>query len=162
MPLAGLYLLSAVPALAEDSGWPLQVAQAPASSTPSAPEPNLVPGASFDIDVIAKALDIARGEIQPSLGATVYQFQKQTIEDQPQGYNQPLNQVLLQAPGVAQDSFGQIHVRGDHNGLQFRIDGVELPEGINVFGQALQTRLAQSVSLITGVLPARYGYRAPR
>lgn len=160
MPLAGLYLLSAVSALAEDPGWPLQVAQAPAASgTPPAPEPNLVPGASFDIDVVAKALDIARGEIQPSLGATVYQFQTQTIEDQPQGYNQPLNQVLLQAPGVAQDSFGQIHVRGDHNGLQFRIDGVELPEGINVFGQALQTRLAQSVSLITGALPAQYGYR---
>src|SRR5665213_1936036 len=105
-------------------------------------EPNLVPGASLEIDVIARALDLARGQIQPSLGATVYQLQRQTIENQPQGYNEPINQVLLQAPGVAQDSFGQIHVRGDHNGLQFRIDGVQLPEGINVFGQALQTRLA--------------------
>src|ERR1700756_2694965 len=91
-----------------------------------APEPNLVPGASLEIDVIAKALDLARGQIQPSLGSTVYQFPKPTIETQPQGYNQPINQVLLQAPGVAQDSFGQIHVRGDHNGLQFRIDGVQL------------------------------------
>jgi len=122
-------------------------------------EPNLVPGASLEIDVIARALDLARGQIQPSLGATVYQLQRQTIENQPQGYNEPINQVLLQAPGVAQDSFGQIHVRGDHNGLQFRIDGVQLPEGINVFGQALETRLAQSVSLITGALPAQYGYR---
>src|SRR5215469_12587030 len=122
-------------------------------------EPNLVPGASLEIDVIARALDLARGQIQPSLGATVYQFQKPTIETQPQGYNQPVNQVLLQAPGVAQDSFGQIHVRGDHNGLQFRIDGVQLPEGINVFGQALETRLAQSVTLITGALPAQYGFR---
>src|SRR5215469_13328971 len=122
-------------------------------------EPNLVPGASLEIDVIARALDLARGQIQPSLGSTVYQFQKPTIETQPQGYNQPINQVLLQAPGVAQDSFGQIHVRGDHNGLQFRIDGVQLPEGINVFGQALPTRLAESISLITGALPAQYGYR---
>src|SRR5882672_5608532 len=73
--------------------------------------------------------------------------------------NAPLNQGLLQAPGVAQDSFGQVHVRGDHGNLQFRIDGVQLPEGINVFGQALETRLAQSVSLITGALPAQYGFR---
>ncbi|MBV8776107.1 MAG: TonB-dependent receptor [Alphaproteobacteria bacterium] len=60
---------------------------------------------------------------------------------------------------MAQDSFGQLHVRGDHANLQFRIDGVQLPEGINVFGQALETRLAQSVSLITGALPAQYGFR---
>ena len=62
-------------------------------------------------------------------------------------------------PGVAQDSFGQLHVRGDHANLQFRINGVQLPEGINVFGQALQTRLANSVALITGALPAQYGFR---
>src|SRR5439155_20042925 len=38
-------------------------------------------------------------------------------------------------------------------------NGVQLPEGINVFGQALETRLANSVSLITGALPAQYGFR---
>ena len=80
-------------------------------------------------------------------------------KSQPQGDNQPFNQLLLQAPGVAQDSFGQLHVRGDHANLQFRLNGVILPEGINVFGQALQTRLANSVSLITGALPAQYGLR---
>ena len=70
-----------------------------------------------------------------------------------------MNRLLLQAPGVAQDLFGQLHVRGDHANLQYRLNGVILPEGINVFGQALQTRLAQSVSLITGALPAQYGLR---
>jgi outer membrane receptor protein involved in Fe transport len=50
-------------------------------------------------------------------------------------------------------------VRNDHANLQFRINGVELPEGINVFGQSLQTRLANSVALITGSLPAQYGLR---
>ncbi len=106
-----------------------------------------------------RQLDIARSEIQPSLGASVYDFGRQAIESQPQGDNQPFNQLLLQAPGVAQDSFGQLHVRGDHANLQFRLNGVILPEGINVFGQALQTRLANSVSLITGALPAQYGLR---
>ncbi len=116
-------------------------------------------GVALDLDVIAKQLDIARTEIQPSLGATVYSFGRQAIETQPQGDNQPFNQLILQAPGVAQDSFGQLHVRGDHANIQFRINGVQLPEGINVFGQSLQTRLANSVALITGALPAQYGLR---
>ena len=35
----------------------------------------------------------------------------------PLGDATPLNQVLLQAPGVVQDSYGQLHVRGDHADL---------------------------------------------
>src|SRR5258707_7617796 len=125
------------------------------------PATDVLPEASvaLNLDVIAKQLDIARNQIQPSLGASVYQFSRPAIEDQPQGDSAPLNQVLLQAPGVAQDSFGQLHVRGDHANLQFRLNGVQLPEGINVFGQVLQTRLANSVALITGALPAQYGLR---
>jgi outer membrane receptor protein involved in Fe transport len=116
-------------------------------------------GLSLDIEVIAKQLDVAREQIEPRLGATVYDFTRPAIETQPQGDNQSLNQLLLQAPGVAQDSFGQIHVRGDHANLQYRLNGVQLPEGINVFGQSLETRLANSVALITGALPAQYGLR---
>ena len=98
---------------------------------------------SLDLDIVAKQLDIARSNIQPSLGATRIRISAaQTIETQPQGDNAPLNQLLLQAPGVAQDCFGQLHVRGDHANLQYRINGVQLPEGIIVFGQALQTAAA--------------------
>jgi outer membrane receptor protein involved in Fe transport len=136
----------------------LSAAPARAQTRPLSPPPEMNT-VTFELDVVAKALDIARGEIQPSLGATVYQFQRPIIESQPQGDNAPINQLLLQAPGTAQDSFGQLHVRGDHANLQFRINGVQLPEGISVFGQALQTRLADSVSLITGALPAQYGFR---
>jgi outer membrane receptor protein involved in Fe transport len=116
-------------------------------------------GVSLDVNVVARQLDIARQQIQPSLGATVYDFGRQAIETQPQGDNQSFNKLLLQAPGVAQDSFGQLHVRNEHANTQFRINGVQLPEGINVFGQVLQTRLANSVALITGSLPAQYGLR---
>jgi hypothetical protein len=125
---------------------------------PGAPPP-MEGSLSLDLDIVAKQLDIARNQIQPSLGASVYEFRRPAIESQPQGDAAPLNQVLLQAPGVAQDSFGQLHVRGEHANLQFRLNGVQLPEGINVFGQALETRLAHSVSLITGALPAQYGFR---
>jgi len=70
-----------------------------------------------------------------------------------------MNQVLLQAPDVVQDSFGQLHVRGDHNDLQYRLNGIILPEGISVFSQTLSPRLISSLSLITGALPAEYGLR---
>ena len=146
--IAGSSLPVSIPAFAAD----------PAASVPE-PTTAIGPDINLELDVVARALDLARGEIQPSLGATVYQLQRPNIEAQPQGDNAPANQLLLQAPGVAQDSFGQLHVRGDHGNLQFRINGVQLPEGINVFGQALQTRLANSVSLITGALPAQYGFR---
>jgi len=130
-------------------------AQVPPAAPPSGSEGSV----SLDIEVIAKQLDVARQQIQPSLGASLYNFNREAIETMPQGENAPFNQVILQAPGVTQDSFGQLHVRGDHANLQFRINGVQLPEGINVFGQALETRLANSVSLITGSLPAQYGFR---
>jgi len=131
-----------------------------AAGTATSQEPSpAAGGVALDLDVVAKQLDIARQQIQPSLGATVYDFGRQAIETQPQGDNQSFNQLLLQAPGVAQDSFGQLHVRNEHANVQFRINGVQLPEGINVFGQALQTRLANSVALITGSLPAQYGLR---
>ena len=146
-PFASTIILTAGVATAQQSK-PAQKQSEPAQE-----------GLSLDLDVVAKQLDIARTDIQPSLGATVYNFSRQAIETQPQGDNQPFNRFLLQAPGVAQDSFGQLHVRGDHANLQFRINGVQLPEGINVFGQTLQTRLANSVALITGALPAQFGLR---
>ncbi|MEO7026451.1 MAG: TonB-dependent receptor, partial [Caulobacteraceae bacterium] len=104
-------------------------------------------------------MNAARATIQPQIGASVYTIDRKAIEALPGGANTGLNQVVLQAPGVAQDSFGQLHVRGEHNGLQYRLDGVILPEGLSVFGQALNPRLADKVQLITGALPAQYGLR---
>ncbi len=107
--------------------------------------------------VTAQRLNAARASIEPSLGASTYTLNAASIEAQPGGENQQFNQVILQLPGVTQDSFGQFHVRDDHNGIQYRFNGIILPEGISVFGQTLSTRLVDSFSLITGALPAQYG-----
>jgi outer membrane receptor protein involved in Fe transport len=115
------------------------------------------PPAVEQIVVKARRLDASRSRIQPSLGATITEFSAASLGRIAQGSNAPLNTVLLQAPGVAEDSFGQIHVRGDHNDVQYRLDGVELPEGLSVFGQALESRFAHAISFITGALPAQYG-----
>ncbi len=141
----------------------LTLAGAPAFAETPAPAPqNPADGGTISLDsveVISEALDAARLQIQPSLGASTYYFGPEALQTIPQGENAPLNQILLQMPGVAQDSFGQIHVRGDHANVQFRINGVQLPEGLSVFGQALETRFAHSISLLTGALPAQYGFR---
>lgn len=114
---------------------------------------------TIDLDIVAKKLDVARQQIQPSLGASSYNFSPNALQTIPQGGNAPLNQVLQQAPSVAQDSFGQIHLRGEHANVQYRLNGVELPEGLSVFGQALESRFANSLTLITGALPAQYGFQ---
>ncbi len=109
--------------------------------------------------VTAKRLDTVRNALSPDTGSSVYRFDSDDIKALPQGENTPLNQVLLQAPGVVQDSFGQLHVRGDHANLQYRINGVIIPEPISGFGQMLDTRFADEIKLITGALPAQYGFR---
>jgi zinc/manganese transport system substrate-binding protein len=107
----------------------------------------------------SRPLNDARTGIQTQTGASTYTLDSAAINAMPGGDNVQLNQVLLQAPEVAQDSFGQFHVRGEHNGLQYRINGLILPEGISVFGQSLDPRLIESVTLVTGALPAEYGLR---
>jgi len=111
------------------------------------------------VTVTAQKLAAARNGIQTQTGASTYTITSKEIQAQPGGDNAQLNSVVLQMPGVAQDSFGQLHVRGEHNGLQYRLNGIILPEGISVFGQTLDPRLAESVRLITGALPAEYGNR---
>ncbi|HEV3494337.1 MAG TPA: ligand-gated channel, partial [Reyranella sp.] len=137
------------------SGLIAAVAPAAAQTPPTPPTPAIDP--LLGITVTATRLDEARSSIQPSLGATVYDFSQRTISNVPQGENAPLNQVLLRAPGVVQDSFGQIHVRGEHGNVQYRLDGVQLPPGLSLFNNILATRYADQMSLLTGALPAQYG-----
>ena len=108
---------------------------------------------------VTAALDQARNGLSPDTGSSQYVISQQAIAALPLGDSTPLNQVMLQAPGVVQDSYGQLHVRGDHANLQYRINGVLIPESIAGFGQSLDTQLIQSVKLLDGALPAQYGDR---
>lgn len=125
-----------------------------AGSNAVAPTTMLAP-----VIVTAERLNDKRAGIQTQTGASTYTIDDAAIAATPGGDNTLLNQVVLQAPDVAQDSFGQFHVRGDHNDLQYRLNGIILPEGISVFGQSLSPRLIGSLQLITGALPAQYGLR---
>src|SRR6266436_1795883 len=112
-----------------------------------------------EVVVQSQELDISREQIVPSLGATRYTVGPDRLDSQARGEDAPFNQTILRFPGIAQDSFGQLHVRGEHANLQYRIDDVLLPESIPGFGQELETRFADNISLITGALPAQFGFR---
>jgi outer membrane receptor protein involved in Fe transport len=107
------------------------------------------------------AFDAARSNLYTTLGTTADTLSHDTIQALPQGTNAPVEKVLLQAPGISQDSAasGLIHVRNDHANVQFRINGVMLPDGVTGFGSIFDTSLIGSMSLITGALPAEFGMR---
>src|SRR6202451_1351576 len=130
-----------------------------ATSDASASSNASTPAQLKEIEVTAQRLNEARSTIETQTGASTYTIDSQAIASMPGGENAQLNQVLLQAPDVVQASFGQIHVRADHNDLQYRLNGIILPEGISVFSQTLSPWLISSLKLITGALPAEYGLR---
>jgi outer membrane receptor protein involved in Fe transport len=130
---------------------------APTSASPSPSPPDTAEAER--VVVQSQEMDITREAIVPSLGATRYTVGPDRIDSQSRGEDAPFNQTMLRFPGVAQDSFAQLHVRGEHANLQYRIDDVLLPESIPGFGLELETRFADNISLITGALPAQFGFR---
>jgi len=157
---------ASVSALAQEATAQTPPAKSPAtnaapatSAAPATPAPATNVRDLSETRVTAKRLDAARNGLSPDTGSSVYKFDTDDIARLPLGDATPLNQVLLQAPGVVQDSFGALHVRGDHSNLQYRINGVIVPEPISGFGQMLDTRFANQINVLTGALPAQYGYR---
>jgi outer membrane receptor protein involved in Fe transport len=127
--------------------------------TPAAPPPP-----PTEAQVVAgenTKFDEARHNILAPIGATSYEINHQAIEALPQGTNTTLDKALLQLPGVTQDSAasGELHVRNEHGNIQTRINGIMLPDGVGAFGQILDTRIVGSLALLTGALPAQYGFR---
>lgn len=113
------------------------------------------------VEVTAAHLKSARIDLSPNVGTTIYSIDKHMVDQLGQGDNTPFNEVLLRLPGVSQDSkgSGSIHVRDDHANVQYRVNGVQLPESISGFGQSIDTRFVASTDFITGALPAQFGLR---
>jgi outer membrane receptor protein involved in Fe transport len=157
--LAGFCLFS-ISAIADDQTTrPLAGAGTPLP--PQTLGADLVPNTSFDIDVVAKQLNEARINIEPKIGASTYTLSQPAIQDLPNGSSTAIDDAILQMPGVDQDNAANsgLHVRNEHLNVQYRIDGVILPDGVSFFGQDLSTRFVDSMQLITGALPAEYGLR---
>lgn len=133
------------------------------SQRPAPSRPTNTPQAQQEPDLATQntQFDIARDNLSPRFGASSFDMNRAFIETLPQGTNGSINKVLLQAPGISQDSVasGEIHVRNEHANVQYRINGITLPDGISGFGHVLDTGFASNLALITGALPAQFGLR---
>jgi outer membrane receptor protein involved in Fe transport len=140
---------------------PPAVPASPAASSPTNAVSNSTNVVQLAPTTVVGKLDVARSQIVPDLGATVYSVSQAQVASLPGGDNAAFNQVLLRAPGMVQDSAanGDLHLRGEHANIQYRINDVLLPEGISGFGQEIGTRFMDNARLITGSLPAQYGFR---
>jgi outer membrane receptor for ferrienterochelin and colicin len=157
--LVGVAIWSAAPRANAQALTSPYTAKPPAAAASEAS--NATPPIQMQEVTVVGQLDQVRQQIVPDLGATVYTIDQQDIQDLSQGENIPFSKLVLRFPGVSQDSAasGSFHVRDDHANVQYRIDDVLIPESITSFGSQFDTRLADSVDLITGALPAEYGFR---
>ena len=113
---AALLLLGSIlPTSAQQAGSP-SPSPSPSDQTGAAANQSAQP---LDIVTVIGQLNEARDQIVPDLGATKYSIGQTQIQSEAQGDNASFNQVILRAPGVAQDSFGQLHVRDEHANLQY-------------------------------------------
>ena len=109
------------------------------------------------VQITGSVSNETRNSVSLDTGVSLHHFGPEEINQLPKGHATPLNEVLLQAPGVVNDAYGQIHVRGEHANVQYQLNGVLLPQGLNGFGQSLDTRFTKSIDLIEGALPAQFG-----
>jgi hypothetical protein len=164
--------LSLMPLLVSEA-WaqtalPQIVVEAPQRPPPARPKPAprpavtpVQPDANAVIATQNTQLDVARENLSPRVGTSTFDMNRAFIETLPQGTDGPIDKVLLQAPGISQDSAasGEIHVRNEHANVQYRINGIILPDGVSGFGRVLDTSFVGSLALITGALPAQFGLR---
>jgi hypothetical protein len=115
------------------------------------------------LNLLNSQLDDARDrELLPKLGASSYGLDQQAIDTLPQGKNTPIDKLLLQAPGVSYDSAisnPDFHVRNEYANVQYRINGIQLPDGVSALGPVLETGFIGNLNLLDGALPAQYGLR---
>ena len=111
--------------------------------------------------IVAKHNEDTCNSLSPTTGTNAYKLDQKAIEALPQGADTSLDKVLLQAPGVAEDSAasGGLHIRGEHANVQYRLNGILLPDGISGFGDTIDSHIIESATLLDGALPAQYGFR---
>ncbi|MBM4121883.1 MAG: TonB-dependent receptor [Nitrospira sp.] len=108
------------------------------------------------------ALDIVSPlpPIQYKASSETYSLSRREIEQLPRGNNNDIDQVLATIPGAAVSALKQVHIRQDHSNLQFRIDGVPIPDTVSTtFADVITPRAWERADIILGGMEAQYGNR---
>lgn len=109
------------------------------------------------------ALDIVAPlpPIQYKASSETYSISRKDIEILPRGNNSDVDQVLLTIPSAAYGALKQVHIRQDHANIQFRIDGVPIPDTVSTtFSDIITPRAWERADIILGGMEAQYGNRA--
>ena len=132
---------------------------APPAPPPPTPE-QVQLQANQEVVQRSQSLDQRRDDvIMTKAGTSNYQLNAGDIQQIPEANAIQLSDLILQFPGVTQDSTssGDFHVRNEHANVQYRVNGILLPDGVSGFSQILESSFIGSMRLITGALPAQYG-----
>ena len=98
--------------------------------------------------------------IQHHTSSETYTMRRRDIEELPRGNNAELQDVLMTLPSAVDGGLGQVHIRQEHAGLQFRIDGVPIPDTVSsVFSDILSPRTWERADIILGGPEAQFGNR---
>lgn len=100
-----------------------------------------------------------RDRVSPKAAASATTLDRAAIARLPAGPSTTFDQTLYHLPGVSQDSAasGDFHIRNEHANVQYRINGILIPDGVSGFAQVLDTNFVRSLTLLNGALPAQYG-----
>jgi len=135
----------------------------PLGSSPAKVPQVVVYGERSQLEKQNEDLDKARDQnLLPKVGTTQYSIDQRELQALPQGENTPLDKVVLQIPGVSYDSAisnPDFHVRNEYANVQYRVNGIQLPDGVSALGPVLGTDFVGRMSLLDGTLPAEYGLR---
>ena len=96
--------------------------------------------------------------IQYKASSETYSVSRKDIEALPRGNNVELQDVLQTIPSAAYGALKQLHIRQDHANLQFRIDGVPIPDTVSTtFSDVISPRAWERADIILGGMEAQYG-----
>ncbi len=108
----------------------------------------------------AREIDTSSLPINVHSSSETYSVSRRDIEALPRGNNLDLHDLLLTIPGAVYGSLKQVHIRQDHANLQFRIDGVPIPDTVtSQFSDLLSPRVWERADIILGGMEAQYGNR---
>ena len=96
--------------------------------------------------------------IQYKASSETYSVSRKEIDELPRGNNNELHDILLTIPSAAYGALKQVHIRQDHANLQFRIDGVPIPDTVSsTFSDVVTPRAWERAEIILGGMEAQYG-----
>ncbi len=113
-------------------------------------------------DLVMGTLEIVASPLseQSQSSSTTSSINRQDIAALPMGDNLDMTGVLATIPGAVSGGLKQIHIRQEHANLQFRIDGVPIPDTVtSQLTDLIHPRTWERADIIRGGMEAQYGNR---